>query len=53
MFHIGHTFPGSSMSKDKVRKNWKLPTGSELQMGKMAHRSVSVMRALFLPNNTV
>lgn len=53
MFHKGHTFPGSSVSQDEGRQNWKLPTGSELQMGKMVPKDVSTTGALFSPNITI
>lgn len=49
MFHRRHSVPGSSMSRDKVRKNQKLFTGSELQMGKMAPGGPSTVRAVFSP----
>lgn len=35
MFHRRHSVPGSSMSRDRGRKNRKLSAGRELHMGRM------------------
>lgn len=49
MFHRRHSVPGSSTSWDKVRKNRKLLTRSELRMGNMAPGGPSTVRATFSP----